>query len=90
MKILWFAPHFRTGNSAGSLRTWQLARQLVHYGHDVEVVCPAYDPLTEEAKTDGRTRWVSVEIIDGVKVACTYSTPNDRRSLVSRAIYFIS
>lgn len=90
LKILWYAPHFRTGRSSGSLRTWQLGKFLAANRHQVSVICPNFDPLTEERIDKSLKSLSSTEVIDKVQVIRTYSSRTNRTSILKRAIYFIS
>lgn len=89
LRLLWFAPHFRTLAASGSLRTWALARHLAARGHAVTVLCPAFDPLTGQRLTAGR-RLAAAETVDGVRLVRVWTTRNDRSRLWRRILFFLT
>ncbi len=42
MKVLYFHQHFSTPKGATGIRSYEMARRLVHHGHQVTMVCGSY------------------------------------------------
>jgi glycosyltransferase involved in cell wall biosynthesis len=42
MRILYFHQHFSTPRGATGIRSYEMARRLVHHGHEVTMVCGSY------------------------------------------------
>mgnify|MGYP000452515591 CR=1 FL=1 len=67
MRILYFHQHFSTPNGSVGIRSYQMARRLLHHGHQVTMVCGSYGGgetgLTMPFKAGKRTGF-----IDGIKV----------------------
>jgi glycosyltransferase involved in cell wall biosynthesis len=87
--MLWLAPHFRTGDAVGGLRTWSLSRFVAERGARVRVLIPAFDPLTGRKLTE-KTALVDSVWIDDVEVVRVFSTRNDRSRPWRRILYFLS
>jgi len=67
MHILYFHQHFSTPKGAAGIRSYEMARRLIHHGHQVTMVCGSYDGgktgLNEEfikGKREG--------VVDGIRV----------------------
>jgi len=90
MRVLWFAPHFRLGESMGSLRTWQLAKALAEAGCEIAVVLPRFDPLTERRSRGSRAWLWGKRRVNDVELIETATTRNDRSRFVARFFYFVS
>ncbi|MBO2556090.1 MULTISPECIES: glycosyltransferase family 4 protein [Shewanella] len=42
MKVLYFHQHFSTPNGTVGIRSYEMARRLIHHGHQVTMVCGSY------------------------------------------------
>lgn len=42
MRVLYFHQHFCTPRGAAGIRSYEMARRLVHHGHAVTMVCGSY------------------------------------------------
>ncbi|WP_417446723.1 glycosyltransferase family 4 protein [Kangiella sp.] len=42
MKVLYFHQHFSTPNGSVGIRSYEMARRLIHHGHQVTMVCGSY------------------------------------------------
>jgi glycosyltransferase involved in cell wall biosynthesis len=42
MKVLYFHQHFSTPRGSAGIRSYEMARRLVHHGHEVTMVCGSY------------------------------------------------
>jgi glycosyltransferase involved in cell wall biosynthesis len=88
-RILLCFQHFRTPRDMGGLRSWHIGRKLAKEGFEVEAVIPAVDTLYGSRRWHG-LRLSKTEEIDGVKVHWVASLANNRRSKISRILYFLS
>lgn len=88
-RILLCFQHFRTPRDMGGLRSWHIGRKLAKEGYEVEAVIPAVDTLYGARRWQG-LRFRKSEVIDGVKVHWVTSLSNNRKSKISRILYFLS
>ncbi|RCU43287.1 glycosyltransferase WbuB [Corallincola holothuriorum] len=42
MKVLYFHQHFSTPKGSAGIRSYEMARRLIHHGHEVTMVCGSY------------------------------------------------
>lgn len=67
MKVLYFHQHFNTPSGIVGIRSYQMAKALIHKGHEVTIVCGSYDGgktgLTEPFLS-GRRRGM----VDGIEI----------------------
>ena len=52
MKVLYFHQHFSTPNGATGIRSYEMARRLIHNGHQVTMVCGSYGGGETGLKSD--------------------------------------
>lgn len=87
MKVLYFHQHFNTPSGIVGIRSYQMAKALIHQGHEVTVVCGSYDGgktgLTEPFVC-GRRRGV-VDGIEIIELDLAYSNVD---GFIKRALTF--
>lgn len=67
MHVLYFHQHFSTPNGAAGIRSYEMARRLVHHGHRVTMVCGSYG--AGKTGLDGPfRRGVRRGVVDGINV----------------------
>ncbi|ENM3735657.1 glycosyltransferase family 4 protein [Vibrio cholerae] len=67
MNILYFHQHFSTPKGSAGIRSYQMARRLIHHGHNVTMVCGTYgggDTGLDSAFVSGKREG----IVDGIRI----------------------
>jgi len=88
MRILYFHQHFSTPKGSTGIRSYEMARRLIHHGHQVTIVCGSYGG----GETDlvgpfiNGKRVGKVEGIDIIEFDLAYSNTD---GLVKRAMLFM-
>ena len=88
MKVLYFHQHFSTPKGAGGIRSYEMARNLIAYGHSVTMVCGS-NILADtglEGKPQNGIRRGCVDSIDVIEICLPYSNYD---SLTKRSMAFI-
>jgi len=88
MKILYFHQHFSTPKGSAGIRSYEMARRLIHAGHEVTMVCGSYGGGKTGLDCDfvrGRRRG-TVDGIDIIELDLAYSN-ND--GFIKRALTFL-
>ena len=87
MKVLYFHQHFNTPSGIVGIRSYQMAKALIHQGHEVTVVCGSYDGgktgLTEPFVC-GRRRGV----VDGIEISELDLAYSNVDGFIKRALTF--
>ncbi|WP_206671613.1 hypothetical protein, partial [Parabacteroides distasonis] len=42
MKVIYFHQHFSTPKGSTGIRSYEMAKRLIHHGHNVTMVCGTY------------------------------------------------
>ena len=88
MHVLYFHQHFSTPRGAAGIRSYQMARRLLHHGHQVTMVCGSYgsgQTGLDGPFVSGRRRGM-VEGIDVVEFDLSYSNHD---GFLKRSIIFL-
>jgi len=88
MRVLYFHQHFSTPKGAAGIRSYEMARRLVHHGHQVTMVCGSYDggqTGLEQEFAKGK-RAGSVDGIDIIEFDLAYSNTD---GFLKRAFTFL-
>ena len=87
MKVLYFHQHFNTPSGIVGIRSYQMAKALIHQGHEVTIVCGSYEGgktgLTEPF-VGGRRRGM-VDGIEIIELDLAYSNVD---GFIKRALTF--
>ncbi len=67
MKILYFHQHFSTPKGSAGIRSYEMARRLIHHGHKVTMVCGSYGG-GETGMTQPFTKGRREAMVDGIHV----------------------
>jgi glycosyltransferase involved in cell wall biosynthesis len=88
MKVIYFHQHFSTPKGSAGIRSYEMARRLLAYGHQVTMVCGSYGGgqtgLTEPFK--GGRRRGTVDGIDIIEFDLAYSNTD---GFVKRGMTFV-
>jgi glycosyltransferase involved in cell wall biosynthesis len=87
MRVLYFHQHFSTPNGSVGIRSYEMARRLIHRGHQVTIVCGSYgggETGIEQPFVKGMRRG-TVDEIDIVEFDLAYSNSD---GFVRRALTF--
>ncbi len=88
MKVLYFHQHFSTPNGSVGIRSYEMAKRLLHHGHQVTMVCGSYGGgetgLPIPFKWGKRTGF-----IDGIKVIEFDLAYSNSDGLLKRALTFL-
>ena len=90
MRILYVSQYFPPEMGAPSARVYELSREWVRAGHEVEVLTAfAHHPTGAKARED---RWTLTrrEEVDGIKVVRTYVYATPNRGVVRRMVSYLS
>ena len=87
MKVLYFHQHFATPLGAGGVRSYAMARRLIHHGHEVTMVCGSIG--------DGETglrgpfyRGVRRGFVDGIDVVELDLPYSNNQGFIARSLIF--
>jgi len=88
MRVLYFHQHFSTPQGSAGIRSYEMARRLVHHGHQVTMVCGSYGggKTGLESEFIKGKRQGQIEGIDIIEFDLAYSNAD---GLVKRALTFI-
>ncbi len=88
MRILYFHQHFSTPQGAVGIRSYEMAKRLIHEGHQVTMVCGSYGGGNTGLQKPfvGGKRSGQVEGIDVIEFDLAYANSD---GFVKRAIVFI-
>ena len=67
MRVLYFHQHFSTPGGAAGTRSYEMARRLIHHGHDVTMVCGRYGVGKTGIKTTFRNG-SREDVVDGIRI----------------------
>jgi len=88
MHILYFHQHFSTPKGSAGIRSYEMARRLVHYGHQVTMVCGSYgggktglDKEFVKGKREG--------VVDGIRIIEFNLSYSNNDGLLKRAGLFL-
>ncbi len=88
MRILYFHQHFSTPSGSVGIRSYEMAKRLLHHGHQVTMVCGSYGGgetgLVIPFKTGKR-----IGFIDGIKVIEFDLAYSNSDGLFKRALTFL-
>jgi len=90
VKILLIHQAFVSPQEAGGTRHYEFARQCATEGHSFTIVASNLSYLTGQKTVTGKTRLVSEQDMDGVRVLRAYTYPSLHRSFVWRIVTFLS
>src|SRR5690606_8160764 len=88
MHVLYFHQHFSTPRGATGIRSYEMARRLLHHGHRVTMVCGSYAGAAtglSSAFKKGMRRG----IVDGMEVIDFYLSYANRDGFVKRSLTFL-
>jgi glycosyltransferase involved in cell wall biosynthesis len=89
MKVLYFHQHFSTPSGSVGIRSYEMAKRLLHHGHQVTMVCGSYGGgetgLSMPFKLGRRTGFV-----DGIKVIEFDLAYSNSDGLFRRALTFLT
>ncbi len=87
MKVLYFHQHFNTPSGIVGIRSYQMAKALIHQGHEVTIVCGSYEGgktgLTEPF-VGGRRRGM----VDGIEIIEFDLAYSNADGFIKRALTF--
>jgi len=87
MKVLYIHQHFSTTKGATGTRSYEFAKRLVKEGHQVTMICGAFDmALTHDQKEKKHTHR---EIIDGIEVIQISILYSNYQGFIGRASAFL-
>lgn len=87
MKVIYFAEHFTTPKLGGAVRPYQMAKRLIHNGHQVTMVCGGDHKMFNLTATSKKNIYRGdVDGINVVQISLPYSN-ND--SVAKRAVTFL-
>lgn len=88
MHILYFHQHFSTPKGSSGIRSYEMARRLIHQGHKVTMVCGSYDGgktgLASEFVNGKRTG-----AVDGIRIIEFNLTYSNSDGLLKRSGLFL-
>jgi len=88
MKVLYFYQYFSTPAGSTGTRAYEMAKHLVHHGHDVTVVCG--DCLTASTGLDSEmVGGCRSGIVDGIKIIQLDLPYSNKQSLLKRTGIFL-
>ena len=88
MNILYFHQHFSTPKGSTGIRSYEMARRLIHHGHDVTMVCGSYgggetglDSMFVSGKREGS--------VDGIRIIEFDLAYSNSDGLLKRSMTFV-
>lgn len=88
MHILYFHQHFSTPQGSAGIRSYEMARRLIHHGHQVTMVCGSYGggkTGLEQNFINGRREG----IVDGIRIIEFNLAYSNSDGLVKRSALFL-
>ncbi|MFK5949395.1 MAG: glycosyltransferase family 4 protein [Methylococcales bacterium] len=88
MQILYFHQHFSTPQGSAGIRSYEMARRLVHHGHKVTMVCGSYGG----GKTGLEQKFINGKrggVVDGINVIEFNLAYSNSDGLIKRAGLFL-
>ncbi|EGQ9325612.1 glycosyltransferase family 4 protein [Vibrio cholerae] len=88
MNILYFHQHFSTPKGSAGIRSYQMARRLIHHGHNVTMVCGTYgggDTGLDSAFVSGKREG----IVDGIRIIEYDLAYSNSDGFVKRSMTFV-
>lgn len=88
MNILYFHQHFSTPKGSTGIRSYEMARRLIHHGHNVTMVCGTYGG----GETGLDTAFISGKregIVDGIRVIEFDLAYSNSDGFVKRSMTFV-
>jgi hypothetical protein len=88
MNILYFHQHFSTPKGSVGIRSYGMARRLIHYGHNVTMVCGSYGG----GKTGLKSPFIKGKregIVDGIRIIEFDLAYSNVDGFVKRSMTFI-
>lgn len=89
MKILYFHQHFSTPKGSVGIRSYEMARRLVHHGHEVTMVCGSYGG-GETGMAQPFTKGRREAVVDGIHVIEFDLAYSNKDGFLKRTWLFIS
>jgi glycosyltransferase involved in cell wall biosynthesis len=88
MKVLYFHQHFSTPKGSAGIRSYEMAKRLLHHGHKVTMVCGSFGPghtgltgLFKNGRRDG--------VVDGIRVIEFELAYSNKLSFTQRTWQFL-
>lgn len=88
MKILYFHQHFSTPKGSAGIRSYEMARRAIHYGHKVTMVCGSYGGGKTGLSGDF-TKGKRVGNVDGIDIIEFDLSYSNADTLLTRTKTFI-
>jgi len=88
MKILYFHQHFSTPKGSAGIRSYEMARRAIHYGHKVTMVCGSYGGGKTGLSGDF-TKGKRVGNVDGIDIVEFDLSYSNADTLLTRTKTFI-
>ena len=87
MKILYFHQHFATPSGNGGTRSYEMARRLIKNGHQVTIVCGAYQNSLLDLKEI--SKGLRHGMVDGIEVYQFELPYSNKDSFFKRSMLFL-
>lgn len=88
MRVLYFHQHFSTPKGSTGIRSYEMARRLIHHGHDVTIVCGSYGG-GETGLTDSFVNGKRVGQVEGINIIEFDLAYSNKDGFVKRAMVFV-
>ena len=88
MHILYFHQHFSTPKGSTGIRSYEMARRLIHHGHKVTMVCGSYGG-GETGLTNSFIKGKREGEVDGIRIIEFNLAYSNKDGLLKRSILFL-
>lgn len=88
MHILYFHQHFSTPKGSTGIRSYEMARRLIHHGHKVTMVCGSYGG-GETGLTNSFIKGKREGEVDGIRIIEFNLAYSNKDALLKRSILFL-
>ncbi len=88
MDVLYFHQHFSTPKGAAGIRSYEMARRLVHHGHRVTMVCGSYG-VGKTGLEGPFERGCRVGMVDGIRVFEFDLSYTNKDGFLKRSLTFL-
>ncbi|ELV8692958.1 glycosyltransferase family 4 protein [Vibrio vulnificus] len=88
MNILYFHQHFSTPKGSAGIRSYEMAKRLIHYGHNVTMVCGTYgggDTGLDSAFVSGKREG----FVDGIRIIEFDLAYSNSDGFIKRSMTFV-
>ncbi|MFI3246992.1 MAG: glycosyltransferase family 4 protein [Ferrimonas sp.] len=88
MNILYFHQHFSTPQGAAGIRSYEMAKRLIHHGHNVTMVCGTYNG----GHTGLHSAYISGKregVVDGIRIIEFDLAYSNSDGFIKRSITFV-